>query len=64
MSILAYDEKKVITPYRAGQLLDLAGDIARRITVSKYGYLNWDEVTIVLDTIRIHFEQAHEKGEI
>lgn len=61
---MASDEKKTITPYRAGQLLDLAGDIARRITVSKYGYLDWQEVTLVMDTLRAHFDHAHEKGEI
>ena len=56
-------DKREMTPYRAG-IAVLAGDLAKRMTTSRYGYLNWDEVEIVLDSLRNHFEAAHKKGEI
>lgn len=64
MSILASDKnKKEMTPYRAGHLMEAAADLAKRMT-TRYGYLDWDDVLIVLDTLREHFESAHQKGEI
>lgn len=65
MNILESDKKvHEMTPYRAGQLAELAGDLAKRMTTSRYGYLDWDEVEIVLNSLRNHFEAAHKKGEI
>lgn len=65
MSILESDKTvREMTPYRAGQLAELAGDLAKRMTTSRYGYLDWDEVEIVLNSLRNHFETAHKKGEI
>ena len=53
-----------ITPYRSGQLLELAGDLAKRMTASKYGYLTYDEIETVIDTLKAHFADARSKGEI
>lgn len=65
MNILESDKKAhEMTPYRAGQLAELAGDLAKRMTTSRYGYLDWDEVEIVLNSLWNHFEAAHKKGEI
>lgn len=61
MSILESD--KAITPYRAGQLADLAGDLAKRMTTSKYGYLTWDEVDVVMETLKTTMEESRKKGE-
>ena len=43
VNILESGKKINITPYRSGQLLELAGDLAKRMTASKYGYLTYDE---------------------
>lgn len=57
--------KKInITPYRSGQLLELAGDLAKRMTASEYGYLTYDEIETVIDTLKAHFADARSKGEI
>lgn len=62
---MEYDKKiKNITPHRAGQLMELAADLAKRMTISRYGYLEWNEVEVVLDTLRNCFESAHQRGEI